>query len=77
MLIKLAKGTRFWFGNEPVVLPSDQTVDFENVDSLDVLAEVLASNQHAYALNRERLTHKEDGVRVEYGLGGTRIEKGV
>ena len=72
-------GTRFWFGNEPVVLPANQTVDFEKIDSLDALAETLASNRDAYTLNRDRLAHDEGDVYVTYGLGGARIEtkKGV
>ena len=72
--IKLAAGTRFWLGNYPVVLPTNQTVEFETLNTMNEVAEVLAGNVHAYTLNKDRLTHKEDGKTVKYGLGGRREE---
>ena len=68
---KLAAGTQLYFGNEPVVLPYHTTVEFTKIDSLDALAEILASHPPTYALNRERLAHDN----VTYGVGGAKIEK--
>ena len=72
--VKLAKGTPFWFGSYSVTLPANQTIEFTTLNSLDEVAEVLAGNSQAYALNKDRLTHKEDGKTVTYGLGGRREE---
>ena len=74
MLFKFAKGTRFWRGNETFVLPANITLECEKLDTMDALAETLAADPVAYALNKDRLTHKEDGKTVKYGLGGRREE---
>lgn len=73
MLFKAAKNTTLWFGNTRVTLPANTTLDFD-VESLDVLAEIFASHPATFALNKDRLTHKEDGKTVRYGLGGRREE---
>ena len=72
--VKLAAGTRLYFGNYTVLLPANQTVEFEQLNTMDEVAEVLAGNATAFALNKDRLTHKEDGKTVRYGLGGRREE---
>jgi len=74
MLFKFAKGTRFWRGNETFVLPANTTIECESVQSMDALAEILAADPVAFGLNKDRLTHKEDGKTVRYGLGGRREE---
>ena len=80
---KLASGTTLFFGNEPVVLPYSTTVEFTKIDSIDALAEILASHPPTYALNRERLSHsetivdekgKKKSVNVTYGVGGAKNE---
>ena len=71
---KTAAGTTLWFGNTRVVLPANTTLDFD-VSSLDALAETFASHPPTFALNKDRLTHKEDGETVRYGLGGARVRE--
>lgn len=79
----LVKGTRLWHGNETLVLPADTEVDFENIPSVDALAEHLASNIPNFSLNLPGLAHSEekvDGrgktytVLVTYGANGARVE---
>ena len=72
--VKLAAGTPVWFGSYPLVLPANQTVEFITLNTLDEVAEALAGHAQAYALNKDRLTHTEDGKTVSYGLGGRREE---
>lgn len=72
--VKLAAGTPVWFGSYQLVLPANQTLEFLTLDTLDQVAEVLAGHAEAFALNKDRLTHTEDGKTVSYGLGGRREE---
>ena len=72
--VKLAAGTPLWFGSYLVTLPANQTVEFATLNTMDEVAEVLAGHAQAFALNKDRLTHKEDGKTVRYGLGGRREE---
>ena len=72
MKFKLAAGTQLYFGNQPVVLPYHTSVEFTKINSVDELAEILASKPAAYALNRDRLAHGS----VTYGVGVAKDEGG-
>lgn len=86
MRFTLKASTKAFIGNASFTLPEDTEVDFETVDSIDHLAEVLAQKPEVFAAHKDALAHDEtakriiDGeerdalLQVSYGVGGQRIE---
>lgn len=78
MITILPKDTRLWLGSHTMVIadPEGAAVDFENVDSKDALAEILAGNIKIHGPHLDLLAHEETITRLKSVNGHTVMKDG-